>query len=108
MICGHTDCNAARVGCDDEELEEDEKEDEEIGMGANDDDVNCDDDDIRRAAIHELEHVRRGDCSLNTLVHLICAMYWFHPLAWIASRQVGLEAERASDDAVLRRADATA
>jgi beta-lactamase regulating signal transducer with metallopeptidase domain len=64
--------------------------------------------DIQRAAIHEVEHVRRGDCFLNTLVHLICAVYWFHPLAWVASRQLALEAERASDDAVLRHADATA
>jgi beta-lactamase regulating signal transducer with metallopeptidase domain len=35
-------------------------------------------------------------------------VYWFHPLVWIAWRRLGLEAEHASDDAVLREADATA
>jgi beta-lactamase regulating signal transducer with metallopeptidase domain len=63
--------------------------------------------DIRRAAIHEVEHIRRGDCFINVFVRLICAIYWFHPLVWIAWRRLCLEAERASDDAVLRRAEAT-
>jgi beta-lactamase regulating signal transducer with metallopeptidase domain len=63
--------------------------------------------DVRRAAMHELEHIHRGDCVINVFVRLICAVYWFHPLVWIAWRRLGLEAERASDDAVLRRADAT-
>jgi beta-lactamase regulating signal transducer with metallopeptidase domain len=63
--------------------------------------------DVRRAAIHEVEHVRRGDCFINAFIRVICAVYWFHPLAWIAWRRLGLEAEHASDDAVLRGADAT-
>ena len=64
--------------------------------------------DLHRAILHELEHVRRGDWGVQCLARVICACYWFHPLVWTASRQLALEAERACDDAVLRRGDATA
>jgi beta-lactamase regulating signal transducer with metallopeptidase domain len=65
-------------------------------------------DDLSRAIIHELEHVRRGDWVSQCFARVLCACYWFHPLVWIARQQLALEAERACDDAVLRRADATA
>jgi uncharacterized protein (TIGR03435 family) len=65
-------------------------------------------DDLRRAIVHELEHVRRGDWLSQGLARAVCACYWFHPLVWIAWRRLALEAERACDDAVLRRAEATA
>ena len=65
-------------------------------------------DDLNRAMIHELEHVRRGDSIWLCLARLACAMYWFHPLVWIARRKLVLEAERACDDAVLRHAEPTA
>jgi bla regulator protein BlaR1 len=58
-------------------------------------------DDLRRAIIHELEHVRRADWLTQGLARLVCAVYWFHPLVWAAWRQLTLEAERACDDAVL-------
>jgi uncharacterized protein (TIGR03435 family) len=64
--------------------------------------------DLSRAIVHELEHVRRGDWATQCLARTVCAMYWFHPLVWIARRQLALEAERSCDDAVLRRAEATA
>jgi beta-lactamase regulating signal transducer with metallopeptidase domain len=69
---------------------------------------NWHEDDIVRAIIHELEHVRRSDWAIQCLARVVCACYWFHPLVWIAWRQLTLEAERASDDAVLLCADATA
>jgi uncharacterized protein (TIGR03435 family) len=58
--------------------------------------------DLRRALTHELEHVRRRDWMTFCLARLICAAYWFHPLVWIANRQLCLNAERACDDAVVR------
>jgi uncharacterized protein (TIGR03435 family) len=64
--------------------------------------------DLRRALVHELEHVRRADWLTQGLARLVCACYWFHPLVWIAWRQLVLEAERACDDAVLRRSESTA
>jgi uncharacterized protein (TIGR03435 family) len=58
--------------------------------------------DVRRALIHELEHVRRRDWITFCLARTVCAVYWFHPLVWTANRQLYLDAERACDDAVLR------
>jgi beta-lactamase regulating signal transducer with metallopeptidase domain len=64
--------------------------------------------DLNRAMIHELEHVRRGDWASQCLARAVCAAYWFHPLVWIAWCRLLLEAERACDDAVLRHSEATA
>ena len=63
---------------------------------------------IRRALVHELEHVRRRDWWLQLTARLACALYWFHPLAWAAWRRLHVETERACDDTVLRTADAAA
>jgi beta-lactamase regulating signal transducer with metallopeptidase domain len=60
---------------------------------------------IEQAVVHELEHVRRHDWPTILLARVVCAMYWFHPLAWIGLRALSLESERACDDAVVREAD---
>ena len=57
--------------------------------------------DLRRALVHELEHVRRADWASQCTARIVCAGYWFHPLVWMASRRMVLEAERACDDGVL-------
>jgi hypothetical protein len=57
--------------------------------------------DLRCALVHELEHVRRGDWAVQIAARAACAFYWFHPLVWVAWRQLCLDAERACDDAVL-------
>ncbi len=67
-----------------------------------------DEEDLNRAIVHELEHVRRFDWASHCLARLARALYWFHPLVWAAWRQLALEAERSCDDAVLSRSDATA
>lgn len=64
--------------------------------------------DLSRALVHELEHVRRGDWLSQCLARVVCSLYWFHPLVWMAWRKLTLEAERSCDDAVLGRSDATA
>ena len=62
---------------------------------------------LRRALVHELEHVRRRDWSTHLTARIVCAVYWFHPLVWIAYRQLQLDAERACDDAVVGRDEST-
>ncbi len=63
--------------------------------------------DLTRALLHELEHVKRMDWIGHCLARVVCALYWFNPLVWIAWRQLSLSAERACDDAVLNRSEGT-
>ena len=65
------------------------------------------DDDVRRAMVHELGHIRRADWPVHLLAHAVCAALWFHPLVWMALRRLHLEAERACDDLVVQIADHT-
>ena len=60
---------------------------------------------LRRALIHEIAHIQRRDWLTHCVARIICAVYWFHPLVWIAWRRLILEAERACDDAVIGRDD---
>ena len=62
---------------------------------------------LTRALVHELEHVRRHDWAVQIIARAVCALYWFHPLAWIAYRQLCLQAEHACDDAVVTRGEDT-
>lgn len=56
---------------------------------------------LRAVLLHEMAHVRRTDWSLQILMHIACAFYWFHPLVWICSRWARAESETAADDLVL-------
>jgi beta-lactamase regulating signal transducer with metallopeptidase domain len=58
--------------------------------------------DLRRSLVHELEHIRRHDWIIQAIARVMCAVYWFHPLVWIACRRLCLEAERACDDAAIQ------
>lgn len=55
----------------------------------------------RSALMHELAHVARRDSLLQLFASFACALYWFHPLMWLAVRQLRRESEHASDDRVL-------
>ena len=68
---------------------------------------NWNSEDLNRAMVHELEHVMRRDWAIRCVARVICAVYWFHPLVWMAWRRLELEAERACDDAVPLRSEPT-
>jgi beta-lactamase regulating signal transducer with metallopeptidase domain len=58
--------------------------------------------DLRRVVLlHELAHVRRRDWITLLLGELAVGLYWFHPLAWLARREMRRNSERACDDMVI-------
>jgi beta-lactamase regulating signal transducer with metallopeptidase domain len=50
---------------------------------------------------HELAHIASGDAIVSVVAGVACAIYWFHPLAWLAVRRLRAEQEHACDDRVL-------
>lgn len=56
---------------------------------------------VEMAVLHEMAHIQRHDWLAMLLMHVVCAVYWFNPLVWVASRELRFESERASDDLVL-------
>ncbi|MDX1395616.1 MAG: HEAT repeat domain-containing protein [Gemmatimonadota bacterium] len=58
--------------------------------------------DRRRAVVlHELAHIKRRDCLVHLLAQAARAVHWLNPLAWVGTRRLRTERERACDDLVL-------
>ncbi|HVF39399.1 MAG TPA: M56 family metallopeptidase [Gemmatimonadaceae bacterium] len=59
--------------------------------------------DEHRAVVirHEMVHIASRDTIVCLVAGIACALYWFHPLVWMANRQLKKEQERACDDRVL-------
>jgi beta-lactamase regulating signal transducer with metallopeptidase domain len=56
---------------------------------------------VRSAVLHELAHVSRRDWAMQIAASIMCALYWFHPLAHLCANRMRMESESASDDLVL-------
>jgi TonB family protein len=56
---------------------------------------------LRSVLLHERMHHRRLDLPAQAMAQAACALFWFHPLAWLGLARQRAERERACDDAVL-------
>jgi len=59
--------------------------------------------DLRMVLTHELAHIDQRDCWVNLFQRLLEAVFFFHSLVWLASRQLTHERERICDNWVLAR-----
>ena len=50
---------------------------------------------------HERAHIERRDWLWQAFAQVMTAIFWFHPLVWLAAAQMRQEAEHAADDATL-------
>jgi TonB family protein len=50
---------------------------------------------------HERAHIERRDWLWQGFGQVMTAVFWFHPLVWLAAAQMREEAEHAADDATL-------
>ena len=50
---------------------------------------------------HERAHIERRDWLWQAFAQAMTAVFWFHPLVWLAAAKLRLEAEHAADDATL-------
>jgi TonB family protein len=58
--------------------------------------------DRKRVVIaHEVAHVQRLDRLFHALAQILCSVYWFNPLYWVACNRLYRESEQACDDAVI-------
>jgi uncharacterized protein involved in exopolysaccharide biosynthesis len=59
-------------------------------------------DQLEAILAHELAHVRRYDCLVNSLQNLLETLLFYHPAVWWISRCIREEREHCCDDLVLR------
>ncbi|HWA81895.1 MAG TPA: M56 family metallopeptidase, partial [Fimbriimonadaceae bacterium] len=56
---------------------------------------------LRIVLLHEFAHAARRDYLWRLLASVATALYWFHPLAWLAAARMRSAAEDAADDLVI-------
>ncbi|MDE2677447.1 MAG: 6-bladed beta-propeller [Gemmatimonadota bacterium] len=55
----------------------------------------------RVVLMHEMVHVRRRDVLRHLMGRTVLALYWFHPLSWVATMLAATASEEACDQEVL-------
>lgn len=58
---------------------------------------------VEALLLHELAHIRRHDYLVNLLQLALEAVFFYHPLFWLLSRNARTTREHCCDDVVLRR-----
>ena len=53
---------------------------------------------LHHVLLHETAHARRGDNFWLLLKNLLCVLYWFHPLVWVAAFASARDCECACDE----------
>ncbi len=61
---------------------------------------------LRTIALHELAHIKRHDPLVLNLASIIRAVFFFHPLVWLAAREIAALAEEAADNIVIDATEA--
>ncbi len=61
---------------------------------------------LRTIALHELAHIKRNDPLVLNLASIIRAVFFFHPLVWLAAREIATLAEEAADNEVIEATEA--
>ncbi len=56
---------------------------------------------------HELAHIRRGDLIWNWVATAVWGLFFFHPLVWVALRELRLNQELACDACAVESRDAS-
>ncbi|MFC1693059.1 carboxypeptidase regulatory-like domain-containing protein [Candidatus Latescibacterota bacterium] len=56
---------------------------------------------IEAVALHELSHVKRNDVIVFSMLSIIKALFFFHPLVWMANRKISHLSELACDTNVV-------
>jgi len=63
--------------------------------------------DLQMVLTHELAHIKRWDCWTNFFQRILEAVFFFHPLVWLASRHLTQQREQICDNYVLAKGAST-